>query len=89
MRKPVRIGLVVFALTCLGLTFAGQYWAFGLIILVLGPIAFYNSFINPKTRTVSPRGPRPFIEGRDCRYCGGWGNINGAQCLICGGRRTR
>jgi hypothetical protein len=56
------------------------------IIVILGPIAFYKKFISRKTRTV---GSRPFVSGRDCGVCGGWGIINGKPCTTCGGRRTR
>jgi len=55
-------------------------------IIVAAPIAFYRKFINKKTRTV---GSRPFISGRDCRTCGGWGYLGSARCGDCGGRKTR
>lgn len=60
---------------------------FILLVVVLGPIAFYRKFINKKTRTV---GSRPYVPGRDCPTCGGWGQIDGHTCTgICGGRKTR
>jgi hypothetical protein len=55
-------------------------------IIVAGPIALFKKFIWKKTRTV---GSRPFVSGRDCRACGGWGTVNGKPCTTCGGRRTR
>jgi hypothetical protein len=57
-----------------------------LFIIVAAPIAFFRKFISRKTRTV---GSRPFVSGRDCRDCGGWGAVNGKPCTTCGGRRTR
>jgi hypothetical protein len=63
--------------------------AFGILIIfiiVAAPFAFYRKFISKKTRTV---GSRPFVSGRDCRACGGWGMVNGKPCTTCGGRRTR
>lgn len=60
---------------------------FILLVVVLGPIAFYRKFINKKTRTV---GSRPYVPGRDCPTCGGWRQIDGHTCTgICGGRKTR
>jgi ribosomal protein S27E len=36
---------------------------------------------------------RPFVQGRDCHSCGGWGTVSSPQgqvtCNACGGRRTR
>jgi hypothetical protein len=55
-------------------------------IIVAAPIAFFRKFISRKTRTV---GSRPFVSGRDCRDCAGWGTVNGKPCTTCGGRRTR
>jgi hypothetical protein len=55
-------------------------------IIVGGPIALFKKFIWKRTRTV---GRRPFVSGRDCRDCGGWGLIDGKPCTSCGGRRTR
>jgi hypothetical protein len=87
MRKLLVIVTVLFALGCLALTLFGQFWAFLLLIVVLGPVAFYNKFINKKTRTV---GQRPYVPGRDCYHCGGWGTLaNGSFCPHCGGRKTR
>jgi hypothetical protein len=86
MRKLLSVAAVVFALACIFLTVIGQFWAFLLLVVVLGPIAFYRSFINKKTRTV---GSRAFVPGRDCRACGGWGNVSGEPCPHCGGRKTR
>jgi hypothetical protein len=57
-----------------------------IFIIVAAPFAFYRTFISKKTRTV---GSRPFVSGRDCRVCGGWGMVNGKPCPTCGGRRTR
>jgi hypothetical protein len=59
-----------------------------LMIVVLGPIAFYRKFINKKTRTV---GNRPYVPGQDCPDCAGWGTRTGESgpCPSCGGRRTR
>jgi hypothetical protein len=55
-------------------------------IIVCAPIALFKTFIWKRTRTV---GSRPFVSGRDCRDCGGWGTVNGKPCTTCGGRRTR
>jgi hypothetical protein len=55
-------------------------------IIIAAPIAFYRTFISKKTRTV---GSRPYVPGRDCHTCGGWGTVNGSTCPICGGRKTR
>ncbi|MBP2349547.1 hypothetical protein JOF29_000630 [Kribbella aluminosa] len=59
-----------------------------IFIIVASPIAFYRKFISKKTRTV---GSRPYVRGRDCPTCGGWGVLpDGSTCTdICGGRRTR
>ena len=87
MRKLVAIAAVIFTLGCLALTLTGHFWAFLLLVVVLGPVAFYNKFINAKTRTV---GQHPYVPGRDCHHCGGWGTLaNGTMCHICGGRKTR
>lgn len=87
MRKLLAVVTVLFALGCLALTLTGQVWAFLLLIVVLGPVAFYRTFINKKSRTV---GQRPFVPGRDCRACGGWGKLaNGDWCHACSGRPTR
>lgn len=56
------------------------------VFIVAAPFAFFRKFISRKTRTV---GSRPFVSGRDCRACGGWGTVNGKPCTTCGGRRTR
>jgi hypothetical protein len=65
----------------------GNIKLFLIFIVICGPIAFYRKFINKKTRTV---GSRPYVPGRDCPTCGGWGQINGETCPgICGGRKTR
>jgi hypothetical protein len=68
------------------LTVTGHFWAFLLLVVVLGPLAFYRTFINKNTRTVNSR---PFVPGRDCRVCGGWGIVGGNPCDSCGGRKTR
>jgi fatty-acid desaturase len=87
MSKLVSIAAVIFTLVCIALTVTGHIWAFLLVIVVLGPIAFYRTFISKTTRTV---GQRPFVPGRDCRACGGWGNLaGGSTCHNCGGRQTR
>jgi hypothetical protein len=87
MRKLVAFAAVIFTLGCLALTLTGHFWAFLLLVVVLGPVAFYNKFINKKTRTV---GQRPYVPGRDCQHCGGWGTMaNGTACHVCGGRKTR
>jgi len=86
MRKLVGIATVVFALACLVLTLTGQFWAFLLLVVVLGPVAFYRKFINKNTRTV---GQRPFVNGRDCGTCAGWGHLPDGTICPCGGRRTR
>ena len=84
MRKLLSIAAVVFALGCLALTLTGHFWALLLLVVVLGPIAFYNRFFNPKTRQ------RNYDPDRDCFTCGGWGRLaNGHACGTCGGRRTR
>ena len=54
--------------------------------IVAAPIALFKKFIRKRTRTV---GSRPFVPGRDCRTCGGWGVVDGGLCSVCGGRRTR
>ena len=70
-----------------GLFYPILFILFILFIVVLGPIAFYRKFINKKTRTV---GSRPYVLGRDCPTCGGWGQTDGHACPgICGGRKTR
>jgi hypothetical protein len=88
MRKLASIVTVVFALSCTALTLTGHFWAFLLLVVVLGPLAFYRTFINKNTRTV---GRRPYVPGRDCPDCGGWGRLSdGSTCHgICGGRQTR
>jgi uncharacterized membrane protein len=87
MRKLVSAAALVFALACVLLTVTGHFWAFLLLIVVLGPLAFYRTYINKKTRTV---GSRPFVSGRDCRACGGWGTLaGGSACGVCDGRKTR
>ena len=88
MRTLGSIAALVFALTCLALTLTGHFWAFLLLVAVLGPLAFYRKFINKNTRTV---GSRPYVPGRDCPDCGGWGSLSdGSTCYgICGGRKTR
>jgi hypothetical protein len=40
MRTLVSIAAVVFTLACIVLTATGQFWAFLLLVVVLGPIAF-------------------------------------------------
>jgi hypothetical protein len=88
MRKLGSIAVLVFWLACMALTFTGHFWAFLLMIVVLGPVAFYRKFINKNTRTV---GSRPYVPGRDCPDCGGWGRLSdGSLCHgFCGGRQTR
>ena len=44
-------------------------------VIILGPIAFRN-----KVRKLRSGGGYPFVPGRDCQRCGGWGNINGVPC---------
>jgi hypothetical protein len=44
-------------------------------VVILGPIAFRN-----KVRKLRSGGGYPFVPGRDCQRCGGWGNINGVPC---------
>lgn len=78
----VLVGAVVLAIASLyqPLVFVG-------FIVIVGPFAFYRKFINKRTRTV---GTRPYIAGRDCPTCGGWGQVNGQSCTgTCGGRKTR
>jgi hypothetical protein len=86
LRKLPTTLIVVIALLWI---VAGLFYPalFILLIVVLGPIAFYRKFINKETRTV---GSRPYVPGRDCPTCGGWGQIDGHACTgICGGRKTR
>jgi hypothetical protein len=86
LRKlPTTIIVMIFLLWIV----AGLFYPalFILLIVVLGPIAFYRKFINKETRTV---GSRSYVPGRDCPTCGGWGQIDGHACRgICGGRKTR
>jgi len=86
LRKlPTTIIVMIFLLWIV----AGLFYPalFILLIVVLGPIAFYRKFINKETRTV---GSRSYVPGRDCPTCGGWGQIDGHACPgICGGRKTR
>lgn len=91
MRKLIKLLMTigVLALGVLGISGAmtGKPQLFLLFIVICGPIAFYRTFINKKTRTV---GSRPYVPGRDCPTCGGWGQINGETCPgSCGGRKTR
>jgi hypothetical protein len=44
-------------------------------VVILGPIAFRN-----KVRKLRSGGGDPFVPGRDCQRCGGWGNVNGVPC---------
>jgi hypothetical protein len=62
------------------------------VVIILGPIAAYRTLKN-----IRGGNNRPFVPGRDCRNCGGWGTVNGevngmrmsVPCQFCGGRRTR
>ena len=89
MRIIRRLLTTIFVVVYLLLVVVGLFHpvVFILLVVVLGPIAFYRKFINKKTRTV---GSRPYVPGRDCPTCGGWGQIDGHACPgICGGRKTR
>jgi hypothetical protein len=81
------LGVLLFASLAIGGALTGHFEFFLLFVLICGPIAFYRKFINKKTRTV---GSRPYVAGRDCPTCGGWGQIDGHICPgICAGRQTR
>ena len=89
MRITHRLLTMIFVVVYLLLVVVGLFRpvVFILLVVALGPIAFYRKFINKKTRTV---GSRPYVPGRDCPTCGGWGQIDGHTCPgICGGRKTR
>jgi hypothetical protein len=89
MGIPRKLVTTIFVVIVLLWIFAGLFQPalFILLVVVLGPIAFYRKFINKKTRTV---GSRLYVPGRDCPTCGGWGQIDGHTCPgICGGRKTR
>ncbi len=89
MRIARKLLTTIFVVVYLLLVVAGFFHTavFILLVVVLGPIAFCRKFINKKTRTV---GSRPYVPGRDCPTCGGWGQIEGHACPgICGGRKTR
>ncbi len=89
MRITRKLLTTIFVMVYLLLVVVGLFHpvVFILLIVVLGPIAFYRKFIKKKTRTV---GSRPYVPGRDCPTCGGWGQIGGHACPgICGGRKTR
>jgi hypothetical protein len=59
-----------------------------IFVFVIIPMAAFNTI-----RKIKRGGNRPFVAGRDCRACGGWGIVSSPQgqvmCHICGGRRTR
>jgi hypothetical protein len=89
MSLPRKLGTTIIVMILVLWIVAGifQPTLFIPLFAVLGPIAFYRKFINKKTRTV---GSRPYVPGRDCPACGGWGQIGGHACPgICGGRKTR
>jgi hypothetical protein len=52
---------------------------FVVMLVVLGPLALRNTL-----RRISSQGDgtRRFNAGRDCHYCGGWGEINGSMRLM-------
>jgi rRNA maturation endonuclease Nob1 len=59
---------------------------FLIFIAVLGPLALRNTI-----RKINRNGgsDRPFVPGRDCHACGGWGLTPQGLCSSCGGRKTR
>jgi hypothetical protein len=67
MRTIRRLLTTIFVVVYLLLVVVGLFQpvVFILLVVVLGPIAFYHKFINKKTRTV---GSRPYVPGRDCPH---------------------
>jgi hypothetical protein len=84
----------LFQLACIALLVAGivaalsgNYAILAVFFVIAIPVAFYRKFISRRTRTV---GSRPYVAGRDCPTCDGWGQVNGHTCPgICAGRKTR
>lgn len=59
-----------------------------IFVFVIIPMAAFRTI-----RKIKRGGNRPLVPGRDCRACGGWGQVPGphgpVRCEVCGGRRTR
>jgi hypothetical protein len=59
-----------------------------IFVFVIIPMAAFKTI-----RKIRRGQNRPFVQGRDCYSCGGWGMVSSPQgqvtCNACGGRRTR